>query len=83
MEQEVAARIKNMHVHDHPLARNVFLSEHLGEVVKSSVAKSLLWSVLFKRAGTWGHIGFMLDQKNGGCTGLCFARHVWQLSWRR
>ena len=46
-----------MHVHYHPLARNVFLSEHLGEVVKSSLAKSLLWSVLFKGAGTWGHIG--------------------------
>ena len=57
MGQEVAARIKNMHVHYHPLARNVFLSVHLGEVVKSSVAKSLLWSVLFRGAGTWGHIG--------------------------
>ena len=57
MGQEVAARIKNMHVHYHPLARNVFLNEHLGEVAKSSLAKSLLWSVLFKGAGTWGHIG--------------------------
>ena len=38
MGQEVAARIKNMHVHYHPLARNVFLSEHLGEEVKSSLA---------------------------------------------
>ena len=57
MGQEVAARIKNMHVHYHPLARNVFLNEHLGEVVQSSLAKSLLWSVLFKGAGTWEHIG--------------------------
>ena len=83
MGQEVAARIKNMHVHYHPLARNVFLSEHLGEVVKSSLAKSLLWSVLFKGAGTWGAHWNMLDHKIGGCTGVCFARHVWQLSWRR
>ena len=81
--QEVAARIKNMHVHYHPLARNVFLSEHLGEMVKSSLAKSLLWSVLFKGAGTWVHIGTCWIKKIGGCTGLCFARHVWQLSWRR
>ena len=57
MGQEVAARIKNMHVHYHPLARNVFLNEHLGEVVKSSLAKSLLWSVLFQGAGTWERIG--------------------------
>ena len=57
MVQEVAARIKNMHVHYRPLARNVFLSEHLGEVAKSSLAKSLLWSVLFQGAGTWGRIG--------------------------
>ena len=80
MGQEVAARIKNMHVHYHPLARNVFLSEHLGEVVKSSLAKSLLWSVLFKGAGTWGHIGTCWIKKIGGCTGLCFARHVRQFS---
>ena len=57
MGQEVAARIKSMRVQYHPLARNVFLNEHLGEVVKSSLAKSLLWSVLFQGAGTWGHIG--------------------------
>ena len=56
MGQEVAARIKNMNVHYHPLARNVFLNEHLGEVVKLSLAKSLLWSVLFL-AGTWERIG--------------------------
>ena len=55
--QEVAARIKNMHVHYHPLARNVFLNEHLGEEVKSSLANSLLWLVLFQGAGTWGPIG--------------------------
>ena len=41
MGPEVAARIKNMHVHYHPLARNVFLNEHLGEEVKSSLANSL------------------------------------------
>ena len=57
MGPEVAARIKNMHVHYHPLARNVFLNEHLGEEVKSSLANSLLWSVLFQGAGTWGPIG--------------------------
>ena len=57
MGQEVAARIKNMHVQCHPLARNVFLNEHLGVEVKSSVAKSLLWSVLFQGAGTWRPIG--------------------------
>ena len=49
MEQEVAARIKNMHVQYHPLARNFLLNEHLGEAVKSSLAKSLLWWV---RIGT-------------------------------
>ena len=57
MGQEVEARIKNMHVQCHPSARNVFLNEHLGVEVKSSVAKSLLWSVLFQGAGTWRPIG--------------------------
>ena len=57
MGQEVAARIQNIHVHYHPLARNVFLNVHLGEVVIPYLAKSLLWSVLFQGAGTWGRIG--------------------------
>ena len=57
MGPEVAARIKNMHVHYHPLAPNVFLNEHLSEEVKSSLANSLLWSVLLQGAGTWGPIG--------------------------
>ena len=57
MGPEVAARIKTLHVHYHPLARNVFLNEHLGEEVKSCLANSLLWSVLFEGAGTWGPIG--------------------------
>ena len=60
--QEVPARIKNMHVHYHPLARYVFLNEHLGEVVKSSLAKSLSWSVLFQGAGTLGAHWNVLDQ---------------------
>ena len=80
MAQEVATRIENMHVHYHPLARNVFLNEHLGEVVKLSLAKSLLWSVLFPRSWYLGAHWNMLDQEIGGCTGLCFARHVWELS---
>ena len=57
MGQDVAARIKNMHVHFHPLARNVFLNEHLGEDVMSSLANSLLWPVLFQGAGTWRPVG--------------------------
>ena len=57
MGHEVAARIKNMRVHYHPLARNVFLNGNLGDEVKSSLANSLLWSVLFQGAGTWGPIG--------------------------
>ena len=46
-----------MYVHYHPLARNVFLNENLSFEVKSSLANSLLWSVLFQGAGTWGPIG--------------------------
>ena len=46
-----------MHVHYHPLARNVFLNGNLSDEVKSSLADSLLWSVLFQGAGTWGPIG--------------------------
>ena len=57
MGPEVAARIKNMHVHHHPLARNVFLNGNLSFKVKLSLANSLLWSVLFQGAGTWGPIG--------------------------
>ena len=57
MGPEVAARIKSMHVHYHPLARNVFLNENLSFEVKSSMANSLLWSVLFRGVGTWGPIG--------------------------
>ena len=57
MGPEVAARIKSMHVHYHPLARNVFLNENLSFEVKSSLANSLLWSVLFRGVGTWGPIG--------------------------
>ena len=72
-----------MHVHYHPLARNVFLNEHLGEVVKSSLAISLLWSVLLKGAGTWAHIGacwikkleaarvYVLRAMNGNFRGAC------------
>ena len=57
MGPEVAARIKNMHVHYHPLAHNVFLNDNLSAEAKSSLANSLLWSVLFQGAGTWGPIG--------------------------
>ena len=57
VDVSVAARIKNMHVHYLPLARNVFLNGNLSLEVKSSLANSLLWSVLFHGAGTWGPIG--------------------------
>ena len=83
MGQEVGARIKNMHVHYHPLACNVFLNEHLGEEVKSSLANSLLWSVLFHQgAGTWEPVGACWIKKLEA-TGLCCACHVWELLLRR
>ena len=80
MGPEVAARIKNMHVHFYPLARNVFLNEHLDEEVKSSsFAKSFFVVGAFPRSWYLGALWNMLDQEIGGCTGLCFARHVWEL----